>query len=151
MWEGGRVWSRLRVMWLSIAGARPRFWTRVGGGGLATARAGQRARQVHASHIAFLLPSAAPHRGLKVLSQRALAYTRFLFLAQFELTSVSPPVPRRVRVRLHLPSFAKLDVEELRALVPELILNLEGWWEATVDGWWLSEATKLAATAATTL
>lgn len=67
------------------------------------------------------------------------------------MTSLSPPVARRVKVALHLPSFADLDTEELGALAPGLKLDRDGWWETTVDGWWLSQATKLRATAAKTL
>ena len=67
------------------------------------------------------------------------------------MTSLAPPVARRVKVRLHLPSFLQLDADDLQALTSDVTLDDEGWWETTADGWWLSQATKLAATTAKTL
>ncbi len=67
------------------------------------------------------------------------------------MTNLSPPVARRVKVRIHLPSFLQLDPDAVQALSPDLNLDGGGWWETTADGWWLSAATKLAATAAKAL
>lgn len=67
------------------------------------------------------------------------------------MSQLSTPAPRRLKLKLRLPSFARLDVEQLRALCPDLLMDSEGWWEDTVDGWWLSASTQMAATAANTL
>lgn len=70
---------------------------------------------------------------------------------QFLTTPSSPSSPSSFSLRLHLPSFTKHSVEQVRALISEregaeagrLKLDGEGWLELDVEGWKLDEDVKM--------
>lgn len=99
----------------------------------------------HAGHLAHSMS-----RRRDALSYERRELTR-AWISQHNMSPLTPPSPRRLKLRLHLPSFVQLSQVDLLTVEPSLVLDNDGWWETEVNGWWLSEQTRMEAIAAQSL